>query len=137
MPKPPSWEDADLLLRIDDLAARPETRRALDWFRKTHLGVKEPTPTLISRESVQFEFMQRFIELFETIGVFVKFEVLNEEMVHERWISDAPWQFFKATIEEVRKTMGPEYAANFEWIASRDRAWTEKRSRENPRRTSD
>ena len=73
--KKPSWEDADILLRIDELAARPETRAALDWFRKKHLGVASSEVELIPKESIEYEYMMRFIELFETLGTFGKMGV--------------------------------------------------------------
>ena len=127
MPKKPTWEDADLILRIDELAARPETRAALDWFRKNHLGVTTSSVYPIPRESPEFEHVQRFVELFETMGVLVRLGVLNEELVHERWLSRAPWDFVRPTIERERRTLGPDYASNFEWLAERDRKRSEHR----------
>jgi len=129
MPRKPTWEDADILLRIDDLAARPETRAALDWFRKNHLGVPDPTPIRISRDSAEYEHVQRFIELFETLGTLVKLGVLHEELVHERWMTRAPWDVLRPTIERERRELGPDYAGNFEWLAERDRRWSERRKR--------
>jgi len=131
MPRKPTWEDADILLRIDDLAARPETRAALDWFRKNHLGVTDAPPIRISRDSPEYEYVQRFIELFETLGTLVKLGVLNEEIVHERWMTRAPWEFLKPTIERERRELGPEYAVNFEWLADRDRRWSQRRERKH------
>jgi hypothetical protein len=129
MPRKPTWEDADILLRIDDLAARPETRAALDWFRKTHLGIRQVDPVLIPRDSPEFEYMHRFIELFETLGALVKAGVLNEELAHDRWMSRAPWQVLKPTIEQERQSLGPAFAANFEWLAERNRRLSERRRR--------
>ena len=121
MPRKATWEDADLLLRIDELAARPETRAALDWFRTHHLGEADAPPARIPHDSPEFGYMQRFIELFETLGSFVRFGVLNEELVHERWMTHAPWDFFKPTIEWERRALGPSFASNFEWLAERER----------------
>ncbi|HLY77358.1 MAG TPA: hypothetical protein VKT21_05690 [Thermoplasmata archaeon] len=129
MTKKPSWQDADLLLRIDDLAARPETRVALDWFRKNHLGVRGTSETLIPREAPEYEYVQRFLELFETLGTLVKLGVLNEELVHERWMTRAPWDFLQPTIRRERLSSGPAYASNFEWLAERNRRWSQRRSR--------
>ena len=127
--KKPTWEDADLLLRIDELAAKPETREALDWFRKEHLGVQSLHDQTIAKDSKEYEYMMRFIELFETLGTFVKLGILNEELVHERWMSRAPWGFFKPTITQERAALGNNFAANFEWLAERNRRRSEKRKR--------
>jgi len=133
MPRKPTWEDADLLLRIDELAARPETRAALDWFRKHHLGLTSPRSVEFPRDSPEYEYVQRFIELFETLGTLVKCGVLNEELVHERWMSDAPWEFLSATIERERSLLGPDYAANFEWLAMRSKARSARRHHSSQR----
>lgn len=126
--KQPTWEDADLLLRIDDLAAREETRKAIDWFRTTHLGAEAPNMHPILRDAPEFTYVSRFIELFETMGTLVKFGLLNEELVHDRWMIRSVWEFLKPTIERERRTIGsPTLAENFEWLAERNRAWSERR----------
>jgi hypothetical protein len=124
MPKKPTWEDADLLLRIDELASREETRRALDWFRRNHLGLEGHGVHPISRDAEEFAYVQRFVELFETVGTLVKHDLLHEELVHDRWMSSAAWDFLKPTIERERRLAGSGYAENFEWLAERNRAWS-------------
>jgi hypothetical protein len=127
--KPPTWEDADLLLRLDALAAQEETRKAIDWFRTTHLGAEAPNVHPILRDAPEFLYVHRFIELFETMGTLVKFHVLNEEMVHDRWMSRSIWIFLKPTIERERRTIGsPTLAENFEWLAQRNQEWADRRA---------
>ncbi len=128
-PKPPTWEDADLLLRLDALAAQDETRKAIDWFRTTHLGAEAPNVHPILRDSPEFLYVHRFIELFETMGTLVKFHLLNEELVHDRWMSRAIWNFLKPTIERERLTIdSPSLAENFEWLARRNQEWADRRA---------
>ena len=128
MPKQPSWEDADLLMRFDELASKEQTRKAIDWFRVTHLGADAPNMHPILRDAPEFVYVHRFIELFETMGTLVKFHLLNEEMVHDRWMVRSVWEFLKPTIERERRTIGsPTLAENFEWLAERNRAWADKR----------
>jgi len=128
-PKPPTWEDADLLLRLDALAAQDETRKAIDWFRTTHLGAEAPNVHPILRDSPEFVYVHRFIELFETMGTLVKFRVLNEDMVHDRWMTRSIWKFLKPTIERERRTIGsPTLAENFEWLAERNQEWADRRA---------
>jgi hypothetical protein len=128
MPKKPTWEDADLLLRINDLASREEMRRALDWFRRNHLGLEGHGVHPISRDADEFAYVQAFVELFETVGALVKHDLLNEELVHDRWMTRAAWDFFKPTIERERRLAGPDFAENFEWLAERNRGWETKRA---------
>ena len=135
MPKAPTWQDADLLLRFDDLAAREETRKAIDWFRIVHLGSDDPNYHPILRDAPEFVYVSRFIELFESMGTLVKMGLLHEELVHERWMVRAVWDFLKPTIERERRTVkAPTLGENFEWLAERNRAWAEKRAsgRERP-----
>jgi hypothetical protein len=134
--KQPTWEDADLLLRIDELAARDETRRAIDWFRATHLGAEAPNMHPILRDAPEFTYVSRFIELFETMGTLVKFGLLSEEIVHDRWMSRTVWDFLKPTIERERRTIAsPTLAENFEWLAERNRAWAQRRASAPRKRT--
>jgi hypothetical protein len=129
MAKQPTWEDADLLMRLDELAARDETRKAIDWFRTTHLGSEAPNVHPILRDAPEFVYVNRFIELFETMGTLVKFHLLNEELVHDRWMVRSVWQFLKPTIERERRTIGsPTLAENFQWLAERNQAWAERRA---------
>jgi hypothetical protein len=132
--KRPTWEDADLLLHFDDLAAREETRKAIDWFRGSHLGSDDPNYHPILRDAPEFVYVSRFIELFESMGTLVKFGLLNEELVHDRWMVRAVWDFLKPTIDRERRTVrSPTLAENFEWLAERNRAWAEKRTRARDR----
>jgi hypothetical protein len=135
--KDPTWEDADLLLRFDDLAAREETRKAIDWFRVSHLGSDDPNYHPILRDAPEFTYVSRFIELFESMGTLVKLGLLHEELVHERWMTRAIWDFLKPTIERERRTIrAPTLAENFEWLAERNRAWAEKRGKSKSSRNT-
>ncbi len=127
--KSPSWEDADILLRLDLLAAQEETRKAIDWFRTTHLGQEAPNVHPILRDAPEFVYVHRFIELFETMGTLVKFHLVSEELIHDRWAVRSIWEFLKPTIDRERRTIGsPTLAENFEWLAERNRAWADRRS---------
>ncbi len=138
MAKQATWEDADLLLRFDDLAAREETRKAIDWFRANHLGSEDPNFHPILRDAPEFAYVSRFLELFESMGTLVKLGLLNEELVHERWMTRAIWDFLKPTIDRERRTVhAPTLGENFEWLAERNRTWAEKRSRGRDRAAKD
>jgi len=135
--KAATWEDADLLLRFDELAARDETRKAIDWFRATQLGSESPDMHPITREAREFVYVSRFIELFESMGVLVKFQLLNEELVHERWMIRSIWQFLKPTIERERRTIGsPTLAENFQWLAERNQSWADRRATKGSRKSA-
>ncbi len=119
-----------MLMRLDELAARDETRKAIDWFRTTHLGSEAPNVHPILRDSPEFVYVNRFIELFETMGTLVKFHLLNEELVHDRWMVRSVWGFLKPTIERERRTIGsPTLAENFEWLAERNQTWADRRTK--------
>lgn len=129
MAKTPTWDDADLLMRFDALAAQEETRQAIDWFRATQLGSEAPDMHPILRDAPEFVYVSRFIELFETMGALVKFQLLNEELVHDRWMSRSVWKFLKPTIERERRTINsPTLAENFQWLAERNQTWADRRA---------
>lgn len=121
MPRRPTWEDADLLLRINELASRPETQKALDWFHMNQLEVESRPEVELARDSPEYGYLHRFVGIFELLGALVRMGVLSEDLVLEFWSAWEPWSFFRLTIERVRRTMGPSWAENFEWLALRDK----------------
>jgi hypothetical protein len=125
----PTGEDADLLFRLDDLAARPETRAALDWSRRYHLGAQSRREVVVARRSREYEHVPRFMELFERMGTLVKRGVLNEELVHERWMTEASGEFLRPTVERERRALGPEFAADFQWLGERARRISDRLAR--------
>lgn len=137
MAKGATWEDADLLMRFDELASREETRKAIDWFRATQLGAEDPNMHPILRDAPEFVYVSRFIELFETMGTLVKFRLLNEELVHDRWMSRSVWKFLKPTIERERRTINsPTLAENFQWLAERNQTWADRRASKSKGRSA-
>ncbi|MCI4337789.1 MAG: hypothetical protein L3J72_00575 [Thermoplasmata archaeon] len=121
MSRKPTWEDADLLLRIEQIAAHPQTRAALDWFERTAGEAGEMTAHRIPREAREFEHVQRLLELYELIGTLARQELISEPLVQHRWPSHALWQFLAPTIDRERKSVGPFVGENFEWLAQRSR----------------
>ncbi len=134
MPRKPTWEDADLLLRIQELASRPETQKAFDWFHMNQLGKESRSEAEIASDAPEYEYLHRFVAHYEMLGVLAKAGVLNEELVHEFWNTWDPWIFFRLTIERLRRTVGPAYAENFEWLAQRDKTRRSKRARQTASR---
>jgi hypothetical protein len=129
MPRRPKWEDADLLLRIHDLASRPETQKAFDWFHMNQLGKDTQPVAEIASDAPEYEYLHRFVAHYELVGLFARTGVLNEELVHEFWNTWDPWTYFRLTIDRLRRTVGPGYAENFEWLALRDKQRRKMRAR--------
>jgi hypothetical protein len=121
MPRKPKWEDADLLLRIHELASRPETQKAFDWFHMNQLGKESRSEAEIASDAPEYDYLFRFVAHYEILGVLAKAGVLNEELIQEVWSTWDPWIFFRRTIERLRRTAGPAFAENFEWLALRDK----------------
>jgi hypothetical protein len=117
----PSWEDADILLRIEQLAGNPQTRAALDWFERSAAESVEGGPHRIPREAREFEHVQRLLELFELIGTLTRHELIAEGLVHHRWPSHTVWAYLLPTVERERHALGPSVGENFEWLADRSR----------------
>ncbi|MCI4363033.1 MAG: hypothetical protein L3K13_01830 [Thermoplasmata archaeon] len=128
MAKKPTWEDADLLLRIEELAANPQTRAALDWFERTARGPTEEPGRRVPKDAAEFAHVLRLLELFELVGTLTRSELLNEELVHHRWPSYLYWDFLKPTFERERKSLSPVLGENFEWLAERCRRTVPKSS---------
>lgn len=135
MPRRPTWEDADLLLRVNEMASRPDTQRAIDWFHKNQFAAGPRRDVEIPKSAPEYDFLHRFVSLFETLGVLVKQGVLSEELVLDFWNCWDPWAYFRPTIERERRAAGPEFAENFEWLALRQKMGKTARARSRPRRT--
>lgn len=132
MRRKPTWEDADLLLRIHDLESRPETQKAFDWFRAHQTALVNLPEAEFQRGTLEFEYGLRIAILFELIGVLVKMGMLNEQAVLEFWNVWDPWRVFRLTIERERKVIGSWWVENFEWLAQRDERWRARRNRRSP-----
>jgi hypothetical protein len=128
MPRKPTWEDADLILRIQELASRPETQKAFDWYHMNQLRKEPEVGGEIAPDAPEYEYLHRFVAHYEMLGALAKAGILHEELIHEFWNTWDPWLLFRATVEQLRRTAGPAFAENFEWLALRDQARRSKRA---------
>ena len=135
MPRRPTWEDADLLLRIDEIASRPQMRESLDWFHATQFAAASRIGSEIAKDAPEYQHLHRFVGFFELVGVLVRFGLLSEQLALETWNVWGPWTVFDLTIQRERAVSGPEFAENFQWLASRQKARMTARARSPARRT--
>jgi hypothetical protein len=131
----PSWNDADILLRLDELADRQDTREAFVWSRKLfdamHRGEE---PVALAPGSGDHQKLRRIAAFFETMGTLAKYGLINEDLLYDRWLVHPFWELSRPTIAEERKRTSPLIAENFEWIAKRNKRWVERRLQTGARR---
>ena len=123
------WEEADLLLRLELLAAAPEMRAALDWYRRNFPGREGRPAEPIALSTPEYAHLMRLVDFGELVGLLVRRGALAEEIVHDRWLLSGPWSWLRLSIERERARFGPGFAENFEWLAVRNRAWSDRRRR--------
>jgi hypothetical protein len=125
---PASWNDADILLRLDELADKPGTREAFLWSRKLFEGMqKGEEPKEIASNSSDHEKYGRIATFFETVGTLAKHGLIKENLLYDRWLIYPFWNLFKITVKADRKRISPLIAENFEWVAKRNKRWVDSR----------
>jgi len=123
-----SWNDADILLRVDELADKPETREAFRWSRKLFEGMqKGEEPKEFATNSSDYEKYGRIATFFETVGTLAKHGLIKEDLLYDRWLIYPFWDLFKVSVKADRKRMSPLIAENFEWVAKRNKRWVDSR----------
>jgi len=131
------WHDADILLRIDDLADKPETREAFLWSRKLFDATEKnggEEPKEIASDSADHIKYGRIATFFETVGTLAKHGLINENLLYDRWLIYPFWDLFKNTVKADRKQMNPLIEENFEWVARRNKKWVDSRISKGPSR---
>ncbi len=124
-----SWEEGDILLRLESMAGGEEMRSAFDWYHRSYPGHGMRPAAPIALDAAEYPLFLRLVGFGEIVGLLVRRGLVREELAHDRWMLRGPWSWLRLTVEQERSRFGPGFAQNFEWIAGRDAKRSERSRR--------
>ena len=130
MAKNPTYEQAELQLKIFDLRREARLREARDWFNKRYFAKTiEEAMRIAPIGSEASTFFMMVVSYWEQACAYFNHGLLHEDLFFETngeffWV----WERVKPTIEEGRKRFSnPLFLSNLEKAAKHYETWIEKR----------
>jgi hypothetical protein len=119
MANKPTYDDANLLLRLYELRREETMRKARKWFASFSPNNPEDVQKVAARDSQENAYLRMVISYWEMAASFVTSGVLNEELfLQNSGEALVVWEKTRTLIEESRKMMNnPGFMKNFETIA--------------------
>lgn len=127
----PTYEQAELQLKIFDLRREARLRQARDWFTKNYFAnTMEEAMRVAPMGSEAGTFFMMVVSYWEQACSYFNHGLLHEDLFFENngeffWV----WERVKPTIEEGRKMfVSPLFLSNLEKAGKQYEAWIEKRA---------
>ena len=127
----PTFEQADLQLKIFDLRREARLRQARDWFNQHFFANSlDEAMRIAPMESEAGTFFMMVVSYWDRACAYLNHGLLHEDLFFE---TDGEfyfvWERVKPTIEEGRKRFSnPMFLANLEKAAERFETWIEQRA---------
>jgi Domain of unknown function (DUF4760) len=124
MPKP-TKQDADVLLKLVELAGSPRSQEARNWFLKSFDSSNyEEFKTKYPEGSVEYSHVTTLLGFYETVGVLVTHGLLNEDLCFDLNFGLSPlWKKLGPIVKGWQKATSPALWENAVWLAERSEAW--------------
>lgn len=121
----PTRADAEILLRLVELAQSEQMVKAQKWFwgefnAKDFEEFQQKYPDGSEGNS----YCMTISSFWETVGVLLYYKLINEDLLFDRFMVDIYWEKLKSITYGMRKTYkAPDIAENFEWLAQQAVKW--------------
>ncbi|MDG6986005.1 MAG: hypothetical protein JRM73_04580 [Nitrososphaerota archaeon] len=121
--KKPTFEDAQLLIKLVTLGFNEVNEEAMTWFErdfrsKTWADFKKTYP----EGSPGMQYLGRIMAQYELAGVLVSHGLLNEDLFFDMSPIGFNWGKLEPIVEGARKEM-PVLWENAVWLAERQKKW--------------
>lgn len=127
----PTFEQAELQLKIFDLRRESRLRQARDWFSRNYRAETLDEALRIAPMGTEAgTFYMMVVSYWDQVAAYLNHGLLHEDLFFETTGEFYfVWESIKQTIPEGRKRFSnPLFLANLEKAANRFEAWSEKRS---------
>jgi hypothetical protein len=132
--RPPTHEDALVLVQLFSLAQSERVARSFLWYYDFVGDVADPGDIDFAsflrkhpRGSEGYFRWTAIASFFETVGVLVRNDVLSRALVFDRWPVEWYWRYLQPLVQADRDKGllcdTAYYADNFEWLAQEATAW--------------
>lgn len=121
----PTNQDADVLLKLVELAGSPRSQEARDWLMKDFDAANyEEFKTKYPEGSVEYNHVTTLLGFYETVGVLVTHALLNEDLFFDLNFGLTPtWKKLGPIVTGWQKATSPALWENAVWLAERNETW--------------
>jgi hypothetical protein len=127
----PTFEQAQLQLKLYDLRREPKLRQARDWYFQNYWADSlDEAMRVAPMGSEAGTFFMMVVSYWDQACAYLNYGLLHEDLFFETGGEFfGVWERLKPTIAEGRKRWSnPLFMANLEKAANRFEAWSEKRA---------
>jgi len=127
----PTFEQAQLQLKLYDLRREPKLRQARDWYWQNYWADSLDEAMRVAPMGTEAgTFFMMVVSYWDQACAYLNYGLLHEDLVFETSGEFfGVWERLKPSIAEGRKRWSnPLFMANLEKAANRFEAWSEKRA---------
>ena len=127
----PTYEQAELQLKLYDLRREPKLRQARDWYWQNYWADSLDEAMRVAPMGTEAgTFFMMVVSYWDQACAYLNYGLLHEDLFFETSGEFfGVWERLKPTIAEGRKRWSnPLFMANLEKAANRFEAWSEKRA---------
>ena len=124
----PTKQDADLFIKVYNTMVSVDDIKNGLWFAVEELDVdsyeeyKEKYPV----GSERHRHLSMFLSFMEFVGVLVKYEVINEDLVFD--LFPFAWEKVEPIVRGWQKEFGPHWKENYVAMVKRKEEWRKRQS---------
>ena len=119
----PTEKDAELLIRLYRMMAEVEPINKGLWMAVEELEIESYDEFIeqYPKESEGYRNLSRFLSFMELVGVLVKYELINEDIVFD--LFPIPWDRIEPIILGWQKEFGPSWKENYVEMVNKKKDW--------------
>lgn len=118
----PNQKDAELLIRLWEMSFNPEMRKTWSWALELE---KQSYEEFIKENPIGSDGWDHFLSIagyYEMVGVLVKYDTINEDMVHD--LHSMLWNKLGPLVKGFQKEReSPRFFENYEYLAKKKTEW--------------
>lgn len=124
----PTKQDADVLLKLVELAGSHSNQEARNWFLKSFDAADyEEFAKNYPAGSIEYAHVTALLGFYETIGVLVTNGLLNEDLCFDlNFGLTQVWVKLGPIVSGWQKATSPALWENAVWLAKRNEAWAKE-----------
>ena len=122
----PTPKDGEMLIQLYTAINTKEIMDADNWAMKLEKTTYEEFTKKHPIGSQEYGYFMRVASFYELVGVLVKYETINEDIVHDMFALF--WDKLGPLVKGMQKAMGSSgWFENYEYLAKKKEEWNKKR----------
>jgi len=122
----PTHKDGEMLIQLYTFSHTKEMMETFNWVMKLEKTTYDEFIKKNPIGSLEYSHFMRIAGFYELVGVLVKYETINEDIVLDMFALF--WNKLGPLVKGMQKAMGsPSWFENYEYLAKRNEEWQKKR----------